>query len=121
MHGGFVARGFSGLEDHLSGLIERAIAHRGFSLVDVLQPCVSFNKVNTFAWYKERCYELPETYDPTDWESAVKTAHEWGDRIPVGVIYKHESPPLEERLGRGVLVGRELDRNALKKVVERYS
>jgi 2-oxoglutarate ferredoxin oxidoreductase subunit beta len=86
----------------------------------VLQPCVSFNKVNTFAWYEERCYELPETYDPTDWESAVKTACEWGDRVPLGVIYKHERPPLEERLGRGVLVGREVDRNALEKVVERY-
>jgi len=121
MHAGFVARGFSGLEDHLSELVKQAIAHRGFSLVDILQPCVSFNKVNTFAWYKERCYELPETYDPTDWESAVKTAHEWGERIPVGVIYRHEHAPLEERLGRGVLVGREVDRKALKKVVERYS
>ncbi len=59
MQAGFVARGFSGMTDHLTRLIQQAITHKGFSLVDILQPCVSFNKVNTFAWYKKRCYELP--------------------------------------------------------------
>ncbi len=81
MQAGFVARGFSGMIDHLSELIQQAIAHRGFSLIDVLQPCVSFNKVNTFAWYKERCEPLPQTYDPTDWEAATKTARQWGIRF----------------------------------------
>ena len=120
MHAGFVARGFSGLVDHLAVLIQRAIAHRGFSLVDVLQPCVAFNKVNTFAWYKKRCYQLPETYNPTDWESAVRVAQEWGDGIPIGVIYENERPAFEERLGRGALVGREVDRKTLKKIMEGY-
>ncbi|MBW2172508.1 MAG: 2-oxoacid:ferredoxin oxidoreductase subunit beta, partial [Deltaproteobacteria bacterium] len=83
MQAGFVARGFAGMPDHLSGLIQEGIAHPGFALIDVLQPCVSFNKVNTFAWYKERCQPLPKGYDPTNWEAAMKAGQEWEDRIPV--------------------------------------
>jgi 2-oxoglutarate ferredoxin oxidoreductase subunit beta len=120
MHASFVARGFSGLIDHLSGLIQEAIAHHGFSLVDILQPCVSFNKVNTYAWYKKRCYPLPESYDPTDWEAAMKVAQEWGDRIPIGIIYTTQRPALEDRLGRGTLVGQDVDRTMLKKIMEAY-
>ena len=78
MKAGFVARGFSGKTDHLARLIQQGIAHRGFSLIDILQPCVSFNKINTFAWYDKRCYELPESYDPENWETALKTSSEWG-------------------------------------------
>ena len=87
MRAAFVARGFSGMGDHLVDLIVKAVNHRGFSLIDILQPCVSFNKVNTFAWYKKRCYDLPPEYDPTDWNAAMKVAFEWGDKIPVGVIF----------------------------------
>jgi len=114
---GFVARGFSGLVDHLSALIQQAIAHRGFSLVDVLQPCVSFNRENTFAWYNERCYELSEAHDATDWESAMRVAQGWGEHIPLGVIYKNERPAFEERLGRGTLVGEQVDRQLLKEIM----
>lgn len=95
MHAGFVARGFAGYEDHLAELIRQAIAHPGFALVDILQPCVSFNKVNTFAWYKKRCYFLPDSYDPTDWRQAMLTAQEWGEKIPLGVIYKNFRPTFE--------------------------
>lgn len=91
----FVARAFAGLEDHLVEMIKQALAHPGFALVDILQPCVSFNKVNTFAWYKSRCYLLPESYDPADWAAAMAKAHEWGDKIPLGVIYKNDRLPFE--------------------------
>ncbi|RJP56261.1 MAG: 2-oxoacid:ferredoxin oxidoreductase subunit beta [Deltaproteobacteria bacterium] len=124
MHAGFVARAFARLTDNLSDIIQQAIAYRGFSLIDVLQPCVSFNKVNTFAWYKSRCYPLPKDYDPTDWYAAVKTADQWGDRIPVGVIYRNERPPFEEHfpvLSQGPLVGRDVDRMMLKKIMEGYA
>jgi 2-oxoglutarate ferredoxin oxidoreductase subunit beta len=97
-------------------MIRRGIAHRGLSLIDVLQPCVSFNKVNTFAWYKKRCRELGAEYDPADWSMAMKTAVEWGDTIPIGVIYENDRPPfesLESALAKGPLVGREVDRAAL--------
>lgn len=121
MHAGFVARGFVGMADHLSRLIQEALAHRGFALVDVLQPCVSFNKTNTFAWYKKRCYELPETHEPTDWEAAMNLSQEWGDRIPLGVIYENDRPSFEERLGQHSLVRQPVERKTLKKIVESYS
>ncbi len=123
MHAGFAARGFSGMIDHLAGLIQQGIAHRGTSLIDILQPCVSFNKVNTFAWYKKRCYELPGEYDPTDWEAAVKKAMEWGERIPVGVIYRNQRPAFEEKLdvlNQGPLVGRQVDKAMLRKIMDGY-
>jgi len=120
MQAGFVARAFSGMIDDLSDLIQQAIAHRGFSLIDVLQPCVSFNKVNTFAWYQERCYPLPREHDPTDWQTAMKVAFEWGDRIPTGMVYRNDRPSFEERLGRGPLVEQDIDRTAMRKIMEGY-
>jgi 2-oxoglutarate ferredoxin oxidoreductase subunit beta len=92
-------------------------------MIDVLQPCVSFNKVNTFAWYKKRCFELDEGYDPADWDGAMKTAAAWGDRIPVGVIYTNERPAYEERipaLTDGPLAGRDVDRRALAAVLDGF-
>lgn len=123
MRASFVARGFAGSIDALSVLIQRAIAHRGFSLIDVLQPCVSFNRVNTFAWYKKRCYELSETHDPTDWRSALEKANEWGERIPVGVIFESDRPVFEERfpvLEEGPLVGRMTDRTVFAEILREY-
>lgn len=120
MHAGFVARGFSGDVDDLGGLIAQAIAHPGFALVDVLQPCVSFNKVNTFSWYRNRCTPLPEGYDPTDWQSAMQRSQEWGDRIPVGVIYRNDRPRYESHLpvlGQGSLVGRPVDKAVLTEII----
>jgi 2-oxoglutarate ferredoxin oxidoreductase subunit beta len=123
MQAGFVARGFSGLADPLARLIQEAVAHRGFSLIDILQPCVSFNKVNTFAWYKKRCYELPPDYDPTDWAGAMKTALEWEDQIPLGVIFRKEKPTFEDhfpQLQFGPLVGRKGDGKLLQEIMESY-
>jgi 2-oxoglutarate ferredoxin oxidoreductase subunit beta len=124
MRAGFVARGFSGEVDHLTELIQQGIAHRGFSLIDILQPCVSFNKVNTFAWYKERCYALSPDHDPTDWEAAMGVAPEWGDKIPIGVIYQNDRSAFEDHfavLTGGDLVGRDVDRAMLKNIMEGYA
>jgi 2-oxoglutarate ferredoxin oxidoreductase subunit beta len=123
MRAGFVARGFSGKTDHLSELIQQGIDHRGFALIDILQPCISFNKVNTFSWYKERCYTLPSAYDPINWEEAMKTACEWGDKIPIGIIYRNDLPPFEEHfpvLSQGPLVGLDVDRVMLKEIMEGF-
>jgi len=120
MQAGFVARAFSGMVDHLSELIQQGIAHAGFALIDILQPCVSFNKVNTFAWYKKRCYTLPTEYDPRDWGNAMKTATEWGAKIPLGIIYRNARPSFGERIGRGRLVGRETDRGVLGKIIKGF-
>lgn len=123
MQAGFVARGFSGLIDHLAVLIQQAITHEGFSLLDVLQPCVSFNKVNTFAWYKKRCYILPEDYDPTDGQAAMRTATEWGEKIPLGLIYHNDRKSLEKSfaaLEKGTLATQGTDLKLLKKIMTQF-
>jgi 2-oxoglutarate/2-oxoacid ferredoxin oxidoreductase subunit beta len=121
---GFVARGFPGEVDHLADLITQGMAYPGFALIDILQPCVSFNKVNTFAWYKKRCQPLPDGYDPSDWSAALTTAHEWGDRIPIGVVYREDGrPPLEEELPglkKGPLVGSPVDWTALAEIMSTF-
>lgn len=91
----FVARAFSGEAEHLVEMITQAANTPGFALVDVLQPCVSFNKVNTFGWYKERCYKLDKEHDPTDWGAAMRLADEFGERIPLGVIWQGDREPFE--------------------------
>ncbi|MDO8784656.1 MAG: 2-oxoacid:ferredoxin oxidoreductase subunit beta [Syntrophales bacterium] len=124
MHAGFVARAFAGLPDQLSVLIQQAVEHRGFSLIDVLQPCVSFNKVNTFAWYKKRCYQLSPDYDPTEWRAAIEVADQWGEQIPIGIIYRNDRPAFEKHfpiLNHGPLVGRDVDRIILKEIMEEAS
>ena len=121
---GFVARSFVGWEDHLVETLEKAITHKGFSLVDVLQPCVSFNHVNTFKWYNDRCENLPQNYNPEDWENAIKMANQWGDSIPLGVIYKNDNRPFEESfkvIAQKPLVGSPVYRQELKRIMAGYS
>lgn len=123
-HAGFVARGYVGLEDHLVDTIVQAIGHPGFSLVDILQPCISFNRVNTYQWYQNRCKLLPSSYNPTDWEAAIKLAQQWGDEIPIGVLYRNDRPPFEDHfsaLKKGPLVGQELEHSRLAKIMGTYA
>jgi 2-oxoglutarate ferredoxin oxidoreductase subunit beta len=123
MHAGFVARSFVGTEEHLIDVLIQAIDHQGFSLIDALQPCVSFNRVNTFKWYKDHCKPLPSSYDPNNWEVAMRTAEQWGDEIPIGIIYQNDRVPFEKHfnvLNKGPLVGQGVDLSKLKKVMETY-
>ena len=94
----FVARGFAGDLGHLKELMKASILHKGLSLLDILQPCVTFNKINTFEWYKQRVYYIEPEYNPEDRIGAFKKALEWGDRIPLGIIYRNKRPTLEERI-----------------------
>jgi 2-oxoglutarate ferredoxin oxidoreductase subunit beta len=112
----YVARGFSGNTRQLSDLFAGAIAHKGFALVDVFSPCVTYNKINTYPWFKERVYDLAEEggYDPGDAEAALRKAFEWGDRIPLGLIYRSEQPVYEDSdpvLKNGPLVKQPLGLN----------
>ncbi len=98
---GFVARGYSADSEHLSWLMGEGIKHRGFSLIDVLQPCVSFNKKNTYEWYAKRIYKVNDdrSYDPADKIAAYQKAAEWGERIPIGIIYRHEKETYGDKSG----------------------
>jgi 2-oxoglutarate ferredoxin oxidoreductase subunit beta len=99
----FVARGFAGDRPHLTELFQAALAHPGFALVDVFQPCVTWNKLNTAVWFRERVYRLDETgWDPADkvkaFELSLTTYHEMSCtpeqcKVPTGIIYREEGRP----------------------------
>lgn len=113
----FVARGFAGDLPHLTALLTEAGSHRGYALVDVLQPCVSFNRVNTYDWYRARVYKLEETgYSPADRLAAFGKCQEWDERIPIGILFRQEDcPSYEEQVSElksGPLVRRPLQRTA---------
>lgn len=109
----YISRGFSGTADHLSTLIENAIEHDGFSLVDVLSPCVTYNKIQTYQWFRDRVYKLEDKdHDTTNLEQAIKKSHEWEESIPIGVFYQVEKPTYdgdEPVLKHGPLVKQPLD------------
>ena len=107
---GFVARGFSGKPDHLAGLIKAAVEHKGLAFIDILQPCPSFNKLNTYQWYSDRIYDLQDSGHPTDDLTAAWTAsREWGERIPIGMFHLSQGPSYTDKvpcLKAGPLVDR---------------
>ncbi|MDP2920323.1 MAG: thiamine pyrophosphate-dependent enzyme [Dehalococcoidia bacterium] len=120
----FVARAFAGDVDFLAGLIKAGIQHKGFALIDILQPCVSFNHKNTFAWYRERVHKLEEgTYKPGDKNTAYITAQEWGDKIPIGIIYREERPTYEDSLPalkQGSLVDQPIEPHRVEKLFSEF-
>jgi len=95
---GFVARAFSGDKEHLKQIMEQAINYKGYALVDILQPCVSFNKINTFKWYNKRIYKLEEGYDPTNKLKAIEKSMEWNDKIPLGILYTENKPDFHDKI-----------------------
>ena len=121
----YVARGFSGDNLHLAQLMKGAIEHRGFAVVDVFSPCVTYNKHNTYPWFRERVYKLEEEkHDTADFRLAMEKAFEWGARIPIGVFYKVERPTYEDEepsLRGGIaLVKQPLERADLAAVMEDF-
>lgn len=106
----YVARGFSGEPNHMAELIAGGIQHKGFALIDVFSPCVTYNKLNTYAWFKKRLYKLESEpgYDPADVRTALERSFEWDERIPAGLFYRDQQPTYEDSepaFQRGPLVG----------------
>jgi 2-oxoglutarate ferredoxin oxidoreductase subunit beta len=97
---GFVARGFSGDGDQLSNLIQAGIRHRGFALIDILQPCVSFNRINTRKWYQERVEKIDKTHDTSDRAAALNLTLQENDHIPTGILYRRERPTFTDRIDK---------------------
>jgi 2-oxoglutarate/2-oxoacid ferredoxin oxidoreductase subunit beta len=121
---GFVARGYAGDTQHLSMLIQEGVRHKGFSLIDILQPCVSFNHVNTYQWYSQRVYDLTKAgHDTSDYMAAMVKARQWGDKIPVGILYREKNASFTDRidgLKDGPLIERSYDASRLQKLLAEY-
>ncbi|MEA2015104.1 MAG: 2-oxoacid:ferredoxin oxidoreductase subunit beta [Actinomycetota bacterium] len=95
----FVARGFAGDIKHLTNIMKKAIKHRGFSFIDIIQPCITLNKVNTYDFYREKVYDLHDIkdYDSSDLNGAIRKSME-KEKIPLGIFYKFEEHLYEEGL-----------------------
>ncbi|TFG13204.1 2-oxoacid:ferredoxin oxidoreductase subunit beta [Candidatus Thorarchaeota archaeon] len=121
----FVARGFSGDMEQLTGLMVKAIKHKGFAFVEIMQPCVVFNKVWTWDFFKERTYSLDdENHDSSDKVAALEKSFEWGEKIPTGLFYKESRVTLEHELytpREGSLVTHETDRSDLQQLIDELS
>jgi len=119
----FVARAYSADTNETKEIIKKAIKHKGYSLVDIFQPCVTFNKVNTYEWFKENTYYLEDTHNPYDRTTAFKRSIENG-KLPLGIFYLNEEKPIfEESLSpfsknTEPLFKRAADLLELKKLIE---
>jgi 2-oxoglutarate/2-oxoacid ferredoxin oxidoreductase subunit beta len=121
---GFVARAFSGRKEHLVSIMKQAIEYDGYAIVDILQPCITFNKINTFSFYNQRVYELDSSYDSSDKSAALLKSMEFEDKIPIGVIYQekkqtfhHKNPILKSGLP---LVDRVSDPIIIEKFINEF-
>lgn len=97
---GFIARGYAGAPQDLMELIKAAIGYRGYALIDVLQPCTTFNKLNTYEWYEEQSYSVCQEahFDPADAKLAADKVREWDQGIPLGVLYERTGTPSYDQL-----------------------
>lgn len=93
----FVARAYAADIEKTKDIIKEAIKHEGYALVDILQPCVTFNKINTYQWFKEHTYYLDQTHNAQDRMQAFAKAIET-DKLPLGIIYKHQKEIFEQKL-----------------------
>jgi 2-oxoglutarate ferredoxin oxidoreductase subunit beta len=118
----FVARANVSDPAQAKEIIKQAISFKGFSVVDLFVPCVVFNKTNTYQWFKEHTYTIPESYDPTDRVAAFRLALET-DRLALGVLYRNDTRELyEDRLGitDTPLYEREFNEQAFQEVIAGY-
>lgn len=93
---GFVARAYAADIEFTTDLMLQAIRYKGFALIDILQPCITFNKKNTFQWYGKMIRKIPPDHDPSDRMKAFALSLEWNESIPIGVLYRTERPSFED-------------------------
>ena len=124
LNASFVARAFAGDIDRTVDILKKAIEHKGYALVDIFQPCVTFNRINTIQWFKEHTYYL-EDHDPSDRQKAFEKATET-EKLPLGVFYKSpQKPAFEENVGiyeekQIPLYERDLDKKELNNLIDTY-
>lgn len=121
----FVARGFSGDIKHLTKIFVQGIQHKGFSVIDVLQPCVTLNHLNTYQWFQKRVYKLEDSkHSPKNKLAALKKSLEWGNKIPTGIFFKTNKPTLEEGLAllkEKPLVEQSIEKINIEKLLKEFS
>jgi 2-oxoglutarate ferredoxin oxidoreductase subunit beta len=123
LNASFVARAFVGDLDKTKELLKKAINHKGYALIDLLCPCVTFNRVNTFQWYKEHSYYIDDAHDPYDQMKAMKLALDTS-RLALGILYKNPNRrPYSENVriyneDKRPLYQRDLDKEKFNQLLE---
>jgi 2-oxoglutarate ferredoxin oxidoreductase subunit beta len=121
----FVARAFVGDLEKTKDILKKAINHKGYALIDLLCPCVSFNRVNTFQWYKENSYYIDESHDPYNQEKAINLALD-SKKFPLGILYINPyRRPYEENVriynaDKRPLYQRDLDQNKFNELLDTF-
>lgn len=119
----FVARANIGDVDQTKEILKKAIMHEGYALVDVFHPCVSFNKVNNYKWFKENTYYLEDSHDPKNREQAFKRATE-KEKLPLGIFYINKNKKSFEKSlnvyqkDKTPVIHRKRDLNKLQTLIE---
>jgi 2-oxoglutarate ferredoxin oxidoreductase subunit beta len=119
---GFVARVSVGNREQAKSVLKEAFSHRGYALIDIFQPCVTFNKLNTYAWFREHTRELEASHDSSDRLSALQKALE-SEPMPLGIFYQEKGVTFEERVRRNLktpLYAVEHDLEKLQRMFEKY-
>ncbi|GMT41964.1 MAG: 2-oxoacid ferredoxin oxidoreductase subunit beta [bacterium] len=116
--GTFVAQAFSGNPKQLAEIIEQAISHKGFSFVNIISPCLTFNKVDTFDYYKNAITELPEDHDSSNLVQALDRAINPPDgKVYTGLFYKSERPTLRTNLDG---INQKAGAEAINKIIDGF-
>ena len=122
-HCTFAARGFAGDVVHLQDLIVKGIEHKGFSLIEILQPCVIWNKERSYEWYRERVYKLENEGYAADNRQEALTKAQQQDKLAIGVFYKEEKKAYHQEvssLDNGPLVEQAINRIDIGKLLEEF-
>lgn len=125
LNASFVARAFVGDIDKTKEILKKAINHKGYALIDLLCPCVTFNRVNTFQWYKENSYYVDKSHNIYDQAEAIKLALD-SQKFPLGILYINPNRrPYEENIriydqDQRPLYQRDLDRNKFNQLVNSF-
>jgi len=120
----FVSRAFVGHPEETKEIIKKALNHKGYALIDLFSPCVSFNRLNTYQWFRENTYYLDETHDPYDQKMALEKALE-KKKLPLGTFYINPKPTYEQNTriyskDSRPLFQRELNKEVLIKLISKF-
>ena len=120
----FVAREYASHIPQLSELIIKANEHKGISIIDILQPCVSFNEMYTHEFYQQNTYYLDDAFDKTSKQQAFEKSLEWGEKkIPLGIFYENESPSYESQIAQiseRPLIETETTKKDISEILQKY-
>jgi 2-oxoglutarate ferredoxin oxidoreductase subunit beta len=120
----FIARTYVGEMNHFIEILKQAIKHEGFAMIDVLQPCISWNRINSYDFYRNRVYKLEnENHDPRNFKKAYEKTQEWGENIPIGVFYNEKRPTYRTSfpcLKETPLVKQSVSKNLLNNIIKEH-